>query len=695
MTRKKGVLLFMIAVSVAWGEQQPPRSESTIEDWKFTRADINGAESATFDDSGWTKVSLPHTWNAGDVVNSNAYYRGPGWYRKHLPIAASAKGKRIFVRFEAASIVADVYFNGKHIGQHRGAFTAFCFELTDLVQWGQENLLAVRVDNSKFDDVPPLSGDFNIFGGIYRPVWLIITNLICISPLDSASPGIYLKQTKVSKEQAEVGVLTKVSNGLDKQVVVESRAKIIGDNSLKASYLAGQAEIPAGQTADVNNQLGIPSPHLWNGRKDPYLYNVQVELLCDGKVVDKVTVPLGLRYFDIDPNKGFFLNGKPCRLHGVNRHQDRSGKGWAISEQDQDEDVNIICELGANCVRSAHYPHSEYFYSACDKTGLVVWAEIPLVNQVVDTPAFRENAKQQLTELIRQQYNHPSIIFWSLYNELGNEGRSDDPRPMLTELQALAKQEDPIRFTVAASNNGSGKWPGLRNIPDLVAWNTYPGWYGGDPAMMARDLDKFYKDANERCIGVSEYGAGASILHHQQNMKKGPPTTGRWHPEEWQATAHELNYAAIEQRPFVWGSFVWVMFDFSSATRKEGDTIGVNDKGLVTADRKTKKDAFYFYKAKWSDEPVVYITSRRHVERKEPTNTVKVYSNCDSLELKVNGQSLGSKTGADCIFKWTDVPLKQGVNDVEAIGKRDGVTYTDYCEWRYAADSNAVPVNLQ
>jgi beta-galactosidase len=308
------------------------------------------------------------------------------------------------------------------------------------------------------------------------------------------------------------------------------------------------------------------------------------------------------------------LNGESYPLHGVNRHQDRPGKGWAISYADQDEDANIIYEIGATCVRLAHYPHSDYFYSLCDRKGFVVWAEVPLVNQVYNTPAFAENAKQQLTELIRQKYNHPSIFFWSLYNELGNSGRCDDPRPLVTQLNALAKQEDSTRLTTAASNDPSSKWPGLRSVADLIAWNPYPGWYFGNPSQMNQLIDKYKRDTNDKPIGISEYGAGASIRQHEQNMKKAPAPGGKWHPEEWQAIVHEEDYAAIEARPYIWGSFAWVMFDFSSAWRKEGDANGINDKGLVTADRKTRKDAFYFYKAKWTTEPFVYITRANEPE---------------------------------------------------------------------------------
>ena len=677
----------MAAVAFANGQtlQHPQNVIPVTNGWKFTRTDVNSAETVAFDDSKWSQVAMPHTWNDKDTFGGTNYYRGPGWYRIKLAIPETAKDKRIFIHFEAASLVADVYFNGVHLGQHRGGFTAFCYELTPYIQRSGPNVLAVRVDNSFFEDVPPLSGDFNIYGGLYRPVWLIIKNPVCITPLDYASPGIYIKQTKVTKDEAIVDVLAKISNGLDKPAEVQSRVTIFDANSASVAKAEEQSQVQPGQTKSVNHQVRIANPHLWNGRKDPYLYQAKVEILCDGNVVDEISGTLGslgLRYCSVDANKGFFLNGEPYSLHGVCRHQDRVGKGWAISYADQDEDANLIMEIGATCVRLAHYPHANYFYSLCDKNGLVVWAEIPLVNQVYDTPAFAENAKQQLTELIRQKYNHPSIFFWSLYNELGNSGKCDDPRPLLNELQSLAKQEDSTRLTTAASNDPSNKWPGVRSIADVIAWNTYPGWYYGSPPQMNQLLDKYKHDANDKPIGISEYGAGASIKQHEQNMKKGPTPGGKWHPEEWQAIVHEENYAAMEARPYLWGSFAWVMFDFGSAGRNEGDAHGINDKGLVTADRKTRKDAFYFYKAKWSAEPFVYITSRRHTERTDPNTMVKVYSNCDSVELKVNGQTIGSQTGKSCLFKWFDIRLQPGLNTIEAMATREGKTYTDKCEWQ-------------
>jgi beta-galactosidase len=686
MTGRISSLVVMAAAAFANGQtsQHPQNMIPVTDGWKFIRADVNSAETVAFDDSKWSQITLPHTWNDKDTLSGPNYYRGPGWYRIKLAIPETAKDKRVFIHFEAASLVADVYFNGVHLGQHRGGFTAFCYELTPYVKKDGPNILAVRVDNSSFEDVPPLSGDFNIQGGIYRSVWLIIKNPVCITPLDYASDGVYIKQAEVTKEEAIIDITAKVSNGLDKPVSAHILA-LEGDANgifpIAIRKIVAVVKIDAGKTVSLHDKVQITNPHLWNGRKDPYMYQVKVELTCDGNKVDEVTEQIGLRYYGVDANKGFFLNGESYPLHGVDRHQDRPGKGWAISYADQDEDANLIMEIGATCVRLAHYPHSNYFLSLCDKTGLVVWAEIPLVNQVYGTPAFAENAKQQLTELIRQRYNHPSIFFWSLYNELGNSGKCDDPRPLLTELQSIAKQEDSTRLTTAASNDPSNKWPGVRKIADLIAWNPYPGWYYGSPSQMNQLIDKYKRDANDKPIGISEYGAGANIKQHEQNMKKGPTPGGKWHPEEWQTIVHEENYAAIEARPYIWGSFVWVMFDFGSAGRNEGDTHGINDKGLVTADRKTRKDAFYFYKAKWTTEPFVYITSRRHTERSDPNTTVKIYSNCDSVELRVNGQTIGSQTGKSCVFKWFDIRLKPGLNTIEAMTTRDGKTYADKCEW--------------
>jgi beta-galactosidase len=683
----KITFLFVIICAAATMGQTPQFPQNVIpvtDGWKFIKADVNNTEAAAFDDSQWSEVILPHTWNDKDTFggSSKKYYRGPAWYRTKMAIPEIAKGKRVFIRFDAASLVADVYFNGVHLGQHRGGFTAFCYELTPHVKKDVPNILAVRVDNSWVEDVSPMSGDFNIYGGLHRPVWLIIKNPVCITPLDYGSDGVYLKQTSVTKEEAVIDVAAKVSNGLNKAVTAALSADA-GDLEI-ARPIGKRTEIGAGQTVTLVDQIRIKNPHLWNGRKDPYLYQAKVELLSDNNMCEEIIVPVGLRYFSVDPNKGFFLNGESYPLHGIGRDLDRVGKGWAISYADMEEDANLVLEVGANFIRLDQYPHSDYFYSLCDKGGLVVWSETSLVDQVKNTPAFTDNTKQQLIEHIRQRYNHPSVIFWSLCNELGNATKTDDPRPLVTQLQALAKQEDPIRLTTSAANEAVRKWPGVNTIADLIAWNDYAGWYRATPAQMASDIDEYKRDAGDKPMGISEYGAGANVRQHEQNIKRKPSPGGQWHPEEWQTIVHEECYAAMEARPYLWVTSVWAMFDFGAASRNEGGTHGINDKGLVTSDRKIRKDAFYFYKAKWTTDPFVYITSRRHTERTDPNTPVKIYSNCDSVELKVNGQSLGSKTETSRVFKWFSVQLNPGLNTIEATATRDSKTYFDKCEWMLA-----------
>ena len=379
---------------------------------------------------------------------------------------------------------------------------------------------------------------------------------------------------------------------------------------------------------------------------------------------------LGLRYYTVEPDKGFFLNGEHLQLRGVCRHQDHAEIGNALSALNHEEDMAIMLEMGVNAIRLAHYPQDKYMYDLCDRNGLVIWAEIPFIGPggyrdkgFVDQPSFRENGKQQLIELIRQNFNHPSICFWGLFNELKQTG--DDPCDYIRELNVLAHQEDPSRPTTAASNQGGD----LNVLTDLICWNQYFGWYGGQPSGIGSWADATHKKYPERCIGISEYGAGASVYHQQEELKK-PVANSYWHPENWQAYFHEEHWKAIDSRPFLWGTFVWNMFDFGAAHRTEGEIAGKNDKGLVTFDRKHKKDAFYFYIANWNaDDPFVYITSRRLTERKALPQPVKVYSNQPEVELFLYGKSLGKKKTVYGICIWEDVPIQPGQNQLLAKTK--------------------------
>lgn len=634
-------------------------------EWEF-RSDKKGTGPA------WEKVTVPHTWNATDGMTPE-YYRGTGEYRYHLKVVPEMLKKRAFLRFEAVSQVADVFVNGTKAGSHKGAFNAFCFEITPLLKKG-ENLLEVKVSNRPDNDIAPLAGDFTIFGGIYRPVSLLLLPKTCITPLDYASPGVYIHQDKVDANEAELSIVTKVnSNRTVKGLAV--RTRIFNDRGEQVGNSTTQQEPSVtNENVEFVNKLNVRHPILWDGLKKPHLYRVHIEVLKGNTVIDTLSQYTGLRYCTVDANKGFFLNGKPYKIKGVNRHQDREGKGWAITNKEHRDDMELIKEIGANGIRLAHYPHSDFFYSLCDREGMLVWAEIPLVGKASPTPAFTENIKMQLTELIRQNFNHPSIFCWSLFNEL-SEG---DVKELIQELNELAHKEDPGRFTVAAAN--IEKRP-ENVITDLMAYNTYPGWYWAQPSVMKSSVAHWNRLIGSKGICVSEYGAGANIWHHQQDVKSSPKTDGVFHPEEWQAIVHEQNYQAISSSDFVWGSFVWNMFDFASASRDEGDIQGLNDKGLVTYDRKVKKDAFYFYQSVWSEQPVLHIASRRDIARREPVTDIKIYSNCDNVRLKVNGQDCGSPAREGSIYIWKNISLKKGENRIEATGNRGSAGVSDQCKW--------------
>jgi len=447
------------------------------------------------------------------------------------------------------------------------------------------------------------------------------------------------------------------------------------------SNLRKEADVNPNVTHD--GQVKIPfemkKPHLWNGQKDPYLYTVKTQLVKNGAVVDEVSQPLGLRFFHVDPEKGFFLNGEHLQLKGVCRHQDRPGLGNAVSDVHHEEDVAIMEEMGANAVRLSHYPQDPYLYHLLDQKGIIVWSEIPFVGPggyrdkgFVNQESFKKNGKQQLVEMIRQQINHPSIVMWGLFNELKEQG--DNPVEYVKELHALSHQEDPSRITVAASNQEGD----LNELTDIIAWNKYFGWYGGNPSSIGKWADRKHREMPDTPIGVSEYGAGASLYHQQEELIQ-PAPNSYWHPENWQTHFHEGHWIAIDQRPFIWGSFIWNLFDFGAAHRTEGEVPGKNDKGLVTFDRKDKKDAFYFYKANWNQaEPMVYIADRRVNKRTKAEQTIKVYSNQKQVELWVNGHKIGKATGDYARF-YFDVSLKSGENTIVAkAGKKlvDEITIT-------------------
>ncbi|MBN1651437.1 MAG: beta-galactosidase [Bacteroidales bacterium] len=634
------------------------------------------------DRSSGVPVDLPHTWNAQDGTSGQInYYRGAANYSKKVFIPKTYSNKRLFLRFEGVGTVADVFVNGDFVGNHAGGYSAFCFEITNKISVEKENEILVKVNNTYRTEIIPIEGDFVVYGGIYRPVYLVVAEQSCITPLDFASSGVYLTQRNVSEQSADVEITSKISNGSDKEQEFEVRSELFSRETKLVKTLTGKITVPAKNTLPFTQLLNISKPHLWNGTADAYTYQVRISLLQKGKIVDQVVQPLGLRYYSVDPEKGFFLNGNALRLNGVCRHQDRFGKGNALSVEDHISDFSIIREMGANAVRLSHYQQSEQVYNICDTTGILVWTEIPFVGSggyngrgYYNTPALHENVKQQLTELIRQNYNHPSIIFWGLFNELKVDNVS--PTPFLKELNTLVKREDPTRLTTAASFQDGD----LNFITDVIAWNKYFGWYSAKAEEMGNWLDKTHKTYPKLNIGISEYGAGASINQHADSLEKVDPNS-RWHPEEWQTSYHEINWRELNKRPFVWGTFVWNMFDFASAFRNEGDAQGINDKGLVTFDRKIKKDAFYFYKANWNNEPMIYIAQRKHVYRSQPKTIVKVYCNQSQVELIVNGKQVVMHKSEMNTFYSEQVTLTKGKNTITARTISGGKTIFDSCEW--------------
>ena len=665
------------------GDSTGARTDMRIDQaWKFLKQGFPGAQEPELNDASWTTVELPHTYNGLDAQTGAPYYRGPAWYRKNLelPQAAREAGKQVFLYFEGAGITTEVYCNGHQAGGHIGLFAGFCVDITTFINRTGKNLIAVRVDNAYNNHIAPLNGDFNLDGGLYRHVRLLVLDALCISPMDDGGLGVYIKQVNITPEKAELEITTLLSNASSK----EKTAGIgysISDHTGEVILTASAAQpVPSGKTVRCVQNITLPHPHLWNGREDPYLYQATVEIFDGNKRTDGITQPLGLRFFHIDPDKGFFLNGKSYPLRGVCTHQDRPNKGRAVSDADYRQDLDLVYEIGATCVRMAHYQHAQASYDAADKLGLVVWAEDGLVNGVAHNSEFDNNQLQQVRELIKQNFNHPSIFFWSMFNELGNNGQENLGYDLVKQINAEAKKLDPTRPTTAADDQSQYNHIGY--ITDIIAFNRYPGWYGGKMTDFPTILDDIRKvvetKAPGRCIGMSEYGAGASIFQHESHVTQ-PNPGAYWHPEEYQALLHENAWAAIKDRPWLWGTFLWVMFDFASSSRHEGDHPGKNDKGLVTRDRKTRKDAFYFYKAQWTKEPFVYITDRRFNCRPDKHAIVKVYANCRSVELSLNGRSLGTREGVNGVFVWPETVLKEGQNHIRAIGHHSGGHVEDAC----------------
>lgn len=647
--------------------------------WKFSKQDDSRAMEKAYSDNGWEDVKVPHTWNAIDGANGFDFYKGACWYRKELVLNASENGNQVFLEFNGSNSITDVYVNEQYIGQHRGGYSAFRFDITDAIRFGTQNILAVKVDNTVVDDVYPQMADFTFYGGIYRDVNVVIADQVHFDLMDYGSKGIYIVQEEVNKNKAVLSVKTRLVNDSVEEKKVRFWADILDADGSVVTYTAKEVMLAAGETKEIEMPAEIKAPKLWNGRKNAHMYEAKVSIASFNDTLDELVIPFGVRFFEVDAENGFFLNGEHVSLHGVSRHQDRKDMGWAISEKEHKEDMDLIKEVGANSIRLAHYQHAQYFYDLCDAEGMVVWAEIPFISIMSKTELEGINAKQQMMELIRQNYNHPSIIFWGIQNEIQIDGERAEVRKLVKELNELTKREDPTRLTTLANVMFVGNKDEYNYITDVVGYNKYYGWYVGAAEDFGPWLDEFHKVNPQVKLGISEYGAEGILQYHSNDPKV------KDYSEEYHALYHEIVWKIFEQRPYLWSTYVWNMFDFGANIRNEGGVKGRNNKGLITYDRKIKKDAFYMYKAHWSDEKFVHITSKRFIDRAEETIRVKVYSNCEEVKLYVNGAAVSTKTGADKIFVFENITLKDGRNEVKAVSDSNGVTVQDIA-WFHKVD---------
>ncbi len=597
------------------------------EDWLFLKdtADVNA--------DGGEAVSLPHTWNATDGQDGgNDYFRGTCVYKKALSRAALPAADRYFLEIKAANSSADVYVNGAMLAHHDGGYSIWRVDITDAL--GEENEIAVAVDNAPNDHVYPQMADFTFYGGLYRGVNIVAVQNTHFELAYYGTPG--LKVTPAVK-------------GVDADVEIEVYvANLQAGDEITYTVTDREGNAVATLTAaDTKVSLPIKGVHLWNGRPDPYLYTAKAALSRAGEVMDEVSARFGCRTFSIDPERGFILNGKEYPLRGVSRHQDRLGIGNALLPEHHAQDIDLIMEVGATTIRLAHYQHDQYFYDLCDEKGLVIWAEIPYISKHL--AGGRENTISQMKELVVQNYNHPSIVVWGLSNEITMNGAKD---PDLLDnhrvLNDMVHEMDPTRLTTVACVSMCGMDEEYVHISDVVSYNHYFGWYGGETSMNGPWFDKFHAKYPQKPIGVSEYGCEA-LNWHTSNPVQGDYT------EEYQAYYHEELIKQLFTRPYIWATHVWNMFDFGADARAEGGENGQNHKGLVTMDRAYKKDAFYAYKAWLSDEPFVHLCGKRYVDRVEDVTRVTVYSNQPEVELFVNGESIGKKAADDHFF-YFDVP---------------------------------------
>lgn len=616
------------------------------QDWQFIKKPVR---REALKNEKMITLDLPHTWNAEDGVSGgNNYHRGQAWYVKAFKTEEHVG--RIYLDFEGANSVCEVYLNDQHLGRHEGGYSGFRYDITQILK--DENVLEVMVDNTHIEEVYPLWADFTFYGGIYRNVNLIYTSDCHFEKEDLASSGVYVSQRKISKEMAEVEVKALLRNHGNQ---VEAKCEVKFVDAEGNMVAADQAVSSVSDQATVVFNLNIEDPTLWHGVENPYLYDCVATLTVDDKVIDELHIPTGLRFFEFNEETGFALNGESMKLNGVSRHQDRAGVGNALLPEHQEEDMALIKEIGANAIRLAHYQHNQYFYDLCDREGMVIWAEIPYISKTSDTDDTGANAVSQMRELVRQCYNHPSILLWGVQNEIGIMGEDKPLSEIAGQIHDVVKEEDTTRVTTQAQVMMTDEEDPSHYTTDTVAWNKYYGWYVGEVEGFREFIESFRAKNPGKAFGISEYGAEGILSWHSDDPKV------KDYSEEYHALYHEKALKIFNEYPFVWGTYVWNMFDFGSDMRDEGGVQGMNNKGLVTFDRTVKKDAFYWYQSMWSKKPMLHINSKRFVKRHLDTIEVKVYSNQPEVTVTCNGNEVALKEKDGTIFLF-DISLSEGEN---------------------------------
>lgn len=667
------------------------RSTSPFNDgWQFKRGPFSSDNIAFMSswDAKWGDVKIPHTWNAKDMqVNKNEFYAGQALYRKSYTPSADQKQKRTFIRFEGVGSVAELYVNGAFAGRHMGGYSAFCYEITSLLKYEAQNEIVLRADNASREDVIPTNHNlFGVYGGIYRPVSLIVTDQINITPTDNASSGVYVRQSNVSSKSADIEIEVRLDNGTLQNSDIELENVIYDMSGNKIASQRKPITLTAHGLQMHSENFTLKNPRLWSGIPDPYLYKIESNVYQNGRLIDRIISPLGLRTIEFRAGDGAYLNGKKYPMYGVCRHQDRLGFGSALTNEHHAEDLAMIMEIGATTVRFAHYQQSDYIYSKCDSLGLLIWAEIPFVNRV--TTKEGDNAKSQLTEMIMQSYNHPSIYTWGLHNEVYTP--TNFTAQLTKELHTIAKTLDPGRYTVAVNGYGHMEHP-VNLQTDIQGMNRYFGWYEGkipDMEKWAVGLETKFPDNK---FMLTEYGAEANVDQQSELTGESYNYMSDFYPEGYATKTHEKHWGIISRHPYILSSYVWNMFDFAVPMWERGGVPARNMKGLVTFDRKLKKDVFYWYKANWSKEPVFYLTERRAVNRERQATCITVYSNIGTPKITLNGRAVENiTTGETAVHYTAKVMLQKGENEIIATAP-DGTT--DTIAWHYDRESDNKLIN--